>query len=939
MTAIATVTRAAQVAPPPPDALAPGQPPAARPAIVCTLIRAARPPILTKKFSLKDGKLTKTSVAQLTDGTAEQVAVADLAEFKELLDRLPANAAILYGVADGRPRARIVAEGQRDETGDTISRSRKFFGFRRAPGIMMLDHDPDGDQQLAPQDLIASIRSLAPCLAAAPMLWRPSASSGITGADGVVLSGITGQRLYIPVTDAALIPDAGAALIALLWAKGHGHVVIGKAGQALDRTLADASVWQPERLDFAAPPALGQGLLRQPPAAFIDGDPCGWLDLADLIAAADGGIQSAAAAAKKAAHELAKPALTQARTAWIDEQAPLLAARTGGDLEAAVRTLERACVKRELTGDFLLTADDGKQVTVGALLDNPGKWHGRRFADPLEPGAYGGDRRIAWANLRSGGRASVHSHAHGGRRFTLIRPSRRIELKAGDRDRVVDSLLDLLRARGDLYDLGEGASLTRISEDARALPISPDWLIDHLDRVGEFYTVKTKTDDAGQVVRTEPIEDAPLWAARRILAKDGERDLPRLDAVVTAPTLRADGSILAQPGYDAASRLLFVAADRDLATIPHAPTLDQAKAALARLWAPVRSFPYVDAVDCGVVLAGLLTACVRPSLPTAPGFGIDSPTAGTGKTLLAQCLGALSLGHAPPALPPASGQDDEVRKRLFSALREGTRVIVWDNVGSTIGTPALDAFLTAPTFADRILGASQLASLPNRALFICTGNNLRLVGDTCRRILTARIDAGIERPYARMFDFCPLAFVAANRQELVAAALTIIRAHITAGRPRHGEGRTASFETWDDLVRQAVCWVSTWDHRFSDPLIATDRARAHDPETAKLAALLVAWDGVVGSREISTAKLIELAAPIERDGSVGIASEEQVALRDAIDEIASDRGYLNRRILGRWIERHLERRHHGLRLARGEALRGSPQWYLAKDAETVRVAI
>jgi len=41
-------------------------------------------------------------------------------------------------------------------------------------------------------------------------------------------------------------------------------------------------------------------------------------------------------------------------------------------------------------------------VTVGTVLDNRERWHGERFADPLEPD-YRGDKRIAWLNLRSGG--------------------------------------------------------------------------------------------------------------------------------------------------------------------------------------------------------------------------------------------------------------------------------------------------------------------------------------------------------------------------------------------------------------------------------------------------------------------------------------------------------------------------------------------------------
>jgi hypothetical protein len=210
-------------------------------------------------------------------------------------------------------------------------------------------------------------------------------------------------------------------------------------------------------------------------------------------------------------------------------------------------------------------------------------------------------------------------------------------------------------------------------------------------------------------------------------------------------------------------------------------------------------------------------------------------------------------------------------------------------------------------------------------LFICTGNNIRLMGDTCRRVLLARIDPRSEMPYAREFAFDPAHLATKLRLQLVVDALTIVRAHITAGAPRLGKGKTASFELWDELVRQPVIWIARLAAEagglpeFHDPLAVVERQFDNDPETQKLSAFMNAWDARFGSLPTTVAK------------AIAAAGLDDGLLRSALDEIAGQAGKINSRCLGRWIERNRSRPHKGYRIDRGTLRDGCQTWIVCKE--------
>ena len=311
------------------------------------------PTLLSKSFSLtEDGALKKTSSADMSEGKSELITCRDLIEFNDHLAGMSGSQALAYGVAPGHPIAPIKAAGKLNP-GD-IARTQEYFQFANGPGIMMLDHDNTADGvPIDPDDLREQLIRAVPELADAPMMWRPSASSGIVNAaTGEVLNGIKGQRIYIPVKDASLIPVAGKALITLLWAAGIGWIEVSKSGQALKRTLLDGSVWQSNRLDFAGRPELSADLVRTPPMSCFYGDPAALFDLDRIRVGAD--TMRKSQAAQTVAKRDATTALAEARTSYIEATAPEMAKRRGISEDMARVTLQRATDHDTLTGDFEL---------------------------------------------------------------------------------------------------------------------------------------------------------------------------------------------------------------------------------------------------------------------------------------------------------------------------------------------------------------------------------------------------------------------------------------------------------------------------------------------------------------------------------------------------------------------------------------------------------
>jgi hypothetical protein len=900
--------------------------------LTLTVIDAIRPQVLSKQFSFRaDGALDKRSGGRLEEGRARKIELDGLVSFAALLVGLGPHQALMHGVFP-YDDAIVVSKKRRERTRrqkrdrPVVTRTKDSTSWAPAPGVLMLDYDPpDGETPLTSAELREKIYEAVPELRNTPIVCRPSASSCIYAtSDGSELRGVRGQRVYVLVKDARDIERAAKVLEARLWLQGHGYYAVSKSGRLLDRTLIDGSVFQPSRLDFAGGAKCGEGVTQRLPAPEVFNQDAPFLDTVTALPNLMGEERRRLDNLKKAARDAKAADAKAAKERWVEEHVGNFAAACeepdAAKREARIAGYKASCRAAiedgRLFGDFEIVFDDDTTATVGEILDIPGKYHGRETRDPIEPD-YDGGRLVGIVNLYAGGRPYLWSFAHGGRRYQLIRARRTISLLKGERADAFVKTMEFLRHDGALYE--RGGLLVRIV-DNRTVIVVPEWLLLHLDRILRFESLRKNRE--GEFVSIP--EDAPLWLATRITKADGERGLPQLNAVLDAPTMDPKtGRVIAEDGFDEATGL-YMQLPPNIEPIDEHVGEAQAREALKFLWRPFEMFPFADAthdtngrVSRSVFLAALLTAVVRRLLATAPGYLFSATAPGSGKTLLALCLAALMSADTPDVLGVPEGVDEnEVSKLLLAKAMASAPTLFLDNVAGMFKSSALCGFLTSPFYEGRILGLSQTARVPTNSLLVLTGNKPIIVGDLNRRLLRCELDPRMEAPHKRAFNLDPLEYCREHRLDMVRAALIVLKAWHNAGCPKFTPDRTASFEAWSDTIRQVAIWIGGkgWLD-VGDPNDSIDAGFEADPDTRKLDALLRAWEAEFGATRQPVKALRRYAEDCETE------------LFEALDEIGViERGVLNPRRIGRWIETHAGRVVGGLRFVKAGVTDGSVAW-------------
>lgn len=465
-----------------------------------------------------------------------------------------------------------------------------------------------------------------------------------------------------------------------------------------------------------------------------------------------------------------------------------------------------------------------------------------------------------------------------------------------------------------------GGLLTRVRTDETGRPI-----IDTLDQAQLRHRIARVTDTHrtnktdGHTAHVPP----PLEAVRDILAAGAWPELPPLEAVVEAPVIRPDGTILQTPGYDRATRLVYTpAAALQVPDVPDRPTGRDLISATGLLDELVCDFPFDTTADRANALGALLTMVARPAIAGDIPLGLlDAPEPGTGKSLLVSAFAIVVTGTA-AAMKPLPDTDDELRKTITATLVEGATVVIFDNVESAIRAPSLAQVLTSDTWSDRILGRSEIVKLPNRATWFATGNNITVGGDLARRCYRIRLDAHQARPYTRTgfrHDDLP-GWAQANRGDLLWALLTLARAWWAAGQPAAPDVPVmGGFTPWAQTIAGVL------HHAGIEGFLANlhDFVDEADTDAAAWETFLAAWWHEFGDRPVVVRQLVD---EIGRTASP-LADACPDELADKIDRTGFSKS------LGRALKRKAGRRYGdpGWQIGVTERKRGGRRWFVTPD--------
>jgi hypothetical protein len=381
---------------------------------------------LTKRISLGDdgAVVSDGSACLMTYGVARRFSFSFAQEFGERMARFEPNEALATGsLRPDLPDTVNVVTKRRLNGGahpGVIARSQDYIRFRPGvPALTLIDYDKKGMPAAVASKLEElgglwdALVRIVPELKGTTRIERASTSAGLYDArNGERFGGNGGFHIYVLIKDGTDSERFLKTLHERCWLRGLGWMMVGAAGQLLERSIVDRVCGTPERLAFEGAPELvapvAQDLAARRPVC-IEGEPLDTIAACPPLSIVQ--LEKLRELRARERHRLAGES-AKARELFIDRQARRLVERTGMDLPRARRTIERQC-EGVLLPDLELPFDDPELAgkTVADVLTDPVSFEGETLSDPLEGPEYGrGKARIM---RRADGSVWINSFAHG----------------------------------------------------------------------------------------------------------------------------------------------------------------------------------------------------------------------------------------------------------------------------------------------------------------------------------------------------------------------------------------------------------------------------------------------------------------------------------------------------------------------------------------------
>lgn len=375
-----------------------------------TLLR--REGFIGKTFSLDQaGLLKKDAAGQFTEFIGRTFDVGNAFLMRSLVDELTCDMALIFGIAPDLPV-------QFDLSSGGHQRNQQTFRLQPGPGWLLLDYDTDQMPAAVRQRIddlggpLSAMEKVWPELKNACRVFKPSSSSGVYRLIDAPPEKYDGFHLYVLVEDQRISPQILKVLEARAWAQGLGWIKVSQSGSLLVRSIFDTAVGAPERLVFAGPPELRQGVGRvQFPIQWQEGilprlpqmpEACVWEPLIT------------------AAKEKIRPTARKRERDWTKDQVRRAVA-AGTSVRSAFRSVKERQFGGILSDDTVLDLNDGSTIKVGDLLDQGSPVGGKlSLPSPLDGLVYGsGKATLLWGQDRF---PIIIDHAHGlQRRFLFAR--------------------------------------------------------------------------------------------------------------------------------------------------------------------------------------------------------------------------------------------------------------------------------------------------------------------------------------------------------------------------------------------------------------------------------------------------------------------------------------------------------------------------------------